>query len=406
MIDSNTPGSPMQVTDVDISPDVRVLGVFRHLNYKPWYAMAEFVDNALDSFLTNRRRIEAVDGRPTRLVVKILLDTNDPGTIVISDNAAGISVAEWKRALKPAEPPLSTVGLSEFGMGMKTAACWFGRHLVVESKGLGEPVRCTAHLNFDEIIAQRTGKVRISSSQASPNEHGTTITLRGFHRPLHPRTIGKIHDHLSSMFRIFLRDQTLDLIWQVNAGDEEKLKPENVEILNVPMHDRADGTPIVWRKDNMDIDLGDGVRAKGWAALRAKGNTAKAGFALFRAGRLIQGSDDETYRPSAIFGASTTAIYQRLFGEFHMYGLGVAHTKDGFRWEDKEDLFIDELRKVLDQGPLPLLTQAKRYPYEMQRKPGINLSAEARDALESTAQIGSGKGSIFRRDSTTARAWC
>ena len=35
---------------VSIRPGVRVLSVLRHLNYKPWFALAEFVDNALQSY--------------------------------------------------------------------------------------------------------------------------------------------------------------------------------------------------------------------------------------------------------------------------------------------------------------------------------------------------------------------
>ena len=39
---------------VPINPGVRVLGVLRHLNYREWFALAEFVDNAVQSFLANR----------------------------------------------------------------------------------------------------------------------------------------------------------------------------------------------------------------------------------------------------------------------------------------------------------------------------------------------------------------
>ncbi len=32
---------------VNIQPGVSMLSVLRHLNYKPWFAIAEFVDNSL-----------------------------------------------------------------------------------------------------------------------------------------------------------------------------------------------------------------------------------------------------------------------------------------------------------------------------------------------------------------------
>ena len=129
------------VESIDIRPEVSVLGVFRHLNYRPWFAAAEFVDNAIQSFQDYRHELARVEGHTDKLLVKVKIDTSDEGFIQVSDNAAGIHRAEWPRALRPAEPPPDKSGLAEFGMGMKTAAAWFGRSLTVRSKALGEPVR-------------------------------------------------------------------------------------------------------------------------------------------------------------------------------------------------------------------------------------------------------------------------
>jgi hypothetical protein len=40
-----------QLNSVNIRPGVNVLSVLPHLNYKAWYALAEFVDNAIQSSL-------------------------------------------------------------------------------------------------------------------------------------------------------------------------------------------------------------------------------------------------------------------------------------------------------------------------------------------------------------------
>ena len=69
----------------------------------------------------------------------------------------------------------------------------------------------------------------------------------------------------------------------------------------------------------------------GFAAIREVASTSRAGFALFRRRRLIQGSGDEGYRPALIFGGSNSYRYQRVFGELHLEGFEVSHTKDGFR---------------------------------------------------------------------------
>lgn len=48
---------------IQIRPGVGILSVLSHLNYKPWFAIAEFVDNSIQSFLDYRAEIQKVDGR-------------------------------------------------------------------------------------------------------------------------------------------------------------------------------------------------------------------------------------------------------------------------------------------------------------------------------------------------------
>src|SRR5437870_1671698 len=90
---------------INIRPEVSILSVLRHLNYKPWYAVAEFVDNSLQSFLTSRGAIEDLHGKGAKLKVDIEFDATPPGRIVVRDNAAGIARSDYARAFKPAEPP-------------------------------------------------------------------------------------------------------------------------------------------------------------------------------------------------------------------------------------------------------------------------------------------------------------
>ena len=117
---------PNPLVGVNIQPDVGVLSVLPHLNYRPWYALAEFVDNSLESFLRNRAEVDSTDGKNAKLRVEVTIDSSDDGSISVRDNAAGIYESEYQRAFRLAEPPPHLSGLSEFGMGMKSAACWFG----------------------------------------------------------------------------------------------------------------------------------------------------------------------------------------------------------------------------------------------------------------------------------------
>src|SRR5438874_4269501 len=105
---------PRQGSDqrVNIRPEVSILSVLRHLNYRPWFAIAEFVDNAVQSFLVNRERLFAIHGPRTILRVNIELQDDPSPRLVIRDNAGGIAAADYHRAFRPAAIPEDTTGLS------------------------------------------------------------------------------------------------------------------------------------------------------------------------------------------------------------------------------------------------------------------------------------------------------
>src|SRR5512141_2624707 len=47
---------------VNIRPGVSVLSILRHLNYKPWFALAEFVDNSLQSSFDSKEDLSKIVG--------------------------------------------------------------------------------------------------------------------------------------------------------------------------------------------------------------------------------------------------------------------------------------------------------------------------------------------------------
>src|SRR6202040_2155689 len=141
----------MSIKTVDIRPGVSVLSVLRHLNYRPWFAIAEFVDNAIQSFVEKRDVLRAIQGPRLKLRVNIELQDNPP-RLTIRDNAGGIAAKDYPRAFRPAAVPEDRSGLSEFGMGMKSAACWFAPHWRVRTKALGETVERTIVFDIDRIV--------------------------------------------------------------------------------------------------------------------------------------------------------------------------------------------------------------------------------------------------------------
>ncbi len=377
-------GQDGQVSIIEIRPEVTMLSVLRHLNYKAWFAMAEFIDNSLQSFISHQQQLKAHHGEGFQLEVDIKVDTSGPGQIIITDNAAGISSQDFPRAFRAAQVPLDRTGLSEFGMGMKSAACWFAETWSVRTKALGESVERTIYFDIRNIVDNRIESLSTETREVDPSSHYTVVSLRGLHHLPQGRTIGKIRDHLSSIYRVFLRDGRLELTF-----NGTRLSYKSPTVLKVVPYISAgvpaqglDVGPVEWRKD-INLDFGDGQRVKGFAALREIGSTLFAGFALFRRDRLIQGSFDESYRPSYIFKQTNSYPYQRLFGELHVEGFEVSHTKDGFRWEEFEDIFLEHLKEELEKAPLDLLAQAENYRALPSRK---NIQDQAAAATSEVAQ--------------------
>ena len=365
------------VKTVDIRPGVSVLAVLRHLNYRPWYALSEFVDNAVQSFSEHRSALQKIQGDRFRLRVDIDIDTASPPRISIRDNAAGIFESEYGRAFRPAAIPPDRTGLAEFGMGMKSAACWFAPRWGVRTSALGEPVSRAVHFDIENIVNDDIEELTIQETREASDRHYTEIVLEDvFHVPVR-RTVAKLKEHLTDIYRAFMRDGILEL--RFNGDLLEYREPK---VLKAAYFKDKAGPAREWRKP-IEFDFGNGLSVHGFAALRETANTAKAGFSLFRRGRVIQGSGDDGYRPAYIFGSANSYRYQRLFGELHLEGFEVSHTKDGFRWDDNEQPFLELLREHLDAEELPLLKQAEGYRVRVAR---VQLKTSARHAVDNTAQ--------------------
>jgi hypothetical protein len=375
MADANT------IKSVNIRPGVSVLSVLRHLNYRAWFALAEFVDNALQSYLIHRPELERLHGKDFKLTVEIDIGSTTP-RISIRDNAGGIAHKDFPRAFRPAAVPADRSGLSEFGIGMKSAACWFAPHWQVRTKALGENVERVIVFDIAKIVNDQIEELEIDEEPTdAAAAHFTEVALEDiYHLPV-KKTVAKIKEHLADIYRVFIRAGRLEL--KVNG---EPLTPETPSILTAPYVKDPDGSPSREWKKKIEFDLGGGMKVTGFAALRDPGNYARAGFALFRRSRLIQGSGDEGYRPPLIFAQPGSYRYLRLFGELHLEGFEVSHTKDGFRWDENEQPFLELLKEHLDSQDMPLLKQADGYRTLAAKNERANAAREAVDNTASALQ--------------------
>lgn len=366
-------------SQLNIRPQVGMYAAFARLNYKPWFALAEFIDNSIQSFLSNQQRL-AEAGHAGPLVIDVNIDDNE---IAITDRAGGIAWADFPRAFSPATPPADASGLSEFGLGMKAAACWFAKKWTVRTSALGEPLQRTVTFDVPAILRSGTEVLPIEATGARESDHFTVVTLTDLRVRPKGRTLAKIKEHLQSIYRVLMSEGVVKLR-VTTAGSVEELNYDPPKLLDAPYYKTPKAVPRLWRQP-FEVDFGD-RKVTGWAGILERGSHVHAGFSVFRRRRLIEGSVGETYKPSALFGTPNSFASQRVIGEMFVEGFDVSHTKDGIQWGGYEDELLDKIYRQINSPDCALLAQADGYrarttAAQLPKNFGANAIAAATDAI-------------------------
>ena len=330
-------GQEFETYELNIQPQAGVIGVFSRLNYKPWYAIAEFVDNSTQSFYSHQDHL-AEQGISNLHVSVEYDDSKDILTII--DDAFGMEIEDFARAVKIDSPPINKNGRNEFGMGLKTAASWFGNIWSVRSTQLNSENEYYTEINIPELRNRNINSVSIIESKVAPTSHGTTIIIRDITKKISSsRTKSKIKELLKSMYRRDLNNGLVHITY-----DGEPLFYDEHECLS--FRNRK------WRQDidfNFDFD-GITHHVTGFVGILAHGGFGRAGFALFRRNRVVIGGDDFNYKPEEIFGQAQSTIAHKLFGEIDLEDFPISQAKDGFVWDDGlEEQFIKELKQHIKE---------------------------------------------------------
>lgn len=325
---------------INIRPTTSVYATYKNIKYDPWTAIAEFVDNSTQSFYDNKKKLQETKyWNGLDVEIEYTRDKDNGDMLVIKDNAYGMNFNDFKRAIILDSPPKKATR-SEFGMGLKTAACWFATKWSVESTELGSDVKYKTIVDVDLLHKYKNEEIEVEEEHCNPKEHGTIITLWNLNRTMSGRQIGKTKDQLRGMYRVDLRSGDINIYY-----NGEGLQYETPAILVEAL---PDGKKKKWKK-NINFSIphdGKEYKVKGWVALREEGSTTDAGFTLIRRGRVIVGGYGNAYRPEEIFEKSNSFIYQRLFGELSMNNWPVTQTKDAFDWySGLEDLLIEKLEE-------------------------------------------------------------
>lgn len=318
--------------ELNIQPQASVLGVFSRLNYKAWYAIAEFVDNSSQSFYSNEEELKNNGIHTVNIDVNYDFESN---ILTIKDDAFGMELEDFSRAVLLDSKPELQGGRNEFGMGLKTAASWFGNKWTVSSTQYGSENKYYTEVDIKELKEKQVNTVKIRKTICNVGEHGTTIVISDVTKKIDAsRTRGKIVHLLESMYR---RD--------LNSGKV------NITFNGAPLHfdeyKCLEFRGKIWRKE-IDFEFefdGKQHHVTGFVGILADGGFGKAGFALFRRGRVVIGGLDQNYKPEMIFHQAQSPISHKLFGELNLDDFPVNQAKDGFVWDDGLEITFVECLK-------------------------------------------------------------
>ncbi len=305
---------------------------YKRLSYKWWFALAEFVDNSTQSYFDHSEILKPVyEKEKERFFVNI---STDEDFIRVRDNAMGMDLEDLQNAMVVGIPPKNTSGRSQYGLGMKTAACWIGDKWKIITTKLGSPFEYTVNVNVNEVSK---GNIvpPVDEREISSDDHYTVIEITEHHRPLRGRTITKVKEYLESIYRVdislgemLLQYNDLELNWN-GFSDHDFLK-------------RKDST--AYREHFIfEIDTEPKKVVEGWVGVLQKGSRAKAGFSIFHRKRLIKGWPD-SWRPEKVFGVGgrNDLINQRVVGEINLEDFEISHTKDEINWNGLEEELVEE----------------------------------------------------------------
>lgn len=377
----------MEKHTIDITPSVSVIGHFRNQAYTHWGALAEYVDNALDSYIKNKERLKQVDSEDYKLRVTIIFDTSNE-EIIVRDNAAGISADRLEDAFKTGEPPEDNTGLSEFGVGMKASSTWWSDLWQVTSKAIDEKEERTIQFDIPKIIRTKTEELNFEITPRPAQIHYTVIHLKKISKFPKPSQIKTINEHLASIYRYFINSGELELVVESN-NSKDILSFQLPKTLYAPFYEDTKGPNILWRKEikfDFTSPSKKNFSVKGYVGILEQMSYKYNGFTLLRRGRVIEGNqgDNSTYKPD-FMGPQNGAIYRRLFGELHLDGFEVAYDKGQFIVDTFFDQFITILKETLEEDKdMPILLQADKHAARATKK---QIKKAAEEAVKNVSKI-------------------
>lgn len=220
------------ILKIDISPEMSIYNTLKNHSYSLGGALSEYIDNSLQSFIDNKKELNA-----DKLRITITIDDKDANNrkIFIEDNAGGISHTDLEKAMKPSYKPQKQ-NLNEFGIGMKAASLWIGRKWTLLNSYLRRADKSKSEqiiFDLDELIQNNDTEVPISYIDSDINKHGVTIVIEKLNRDFDRELIEDAFCTLIENYQYFIyRENILEL--NLNSTKYNDLEITSQEDVSIP----------------------------------------------------------------------------------------------------------------------------------------------------------------------------
>ena len=349
---------------VSVAIGTSMYGRFKDLPNTPSHVLAEFVDNALQSYRDNKSILESMEpDYKLRVCINFAMDAD--GKIIsvdVNDNAGGISKDKFNTAFMPAKKPDNDLGLNEFGMGLKTAACWLGEDWLVKTSAINEPESKTINFCLNDICAEDLRELPVKYKAENSQEHYTHIHIESPTSNMpSKKSIGKICNELSSIYRVSLRNKEFELYVQ-----DKSITFEDYPVLNEPYVHDSEGSPIFWKKE-VRVQIGP-YKGKGFVGILKDIKQGRNGFVILRRGRAVVGNEDNHRYYPKFMGSQGTFKYKRLFGEIEVEGFNVSFNKNDIPDRENLEALFDMIKEQIYLPDFNMLKQAEDYRVSTTKK--------------------------------------
>lgn len=348
---------------VNVSPDMAMYNLLKNQGYETSYALAEFIDNAIHAWQQTTGK-----KKPLEVVVKFYSmdykkDLNKRNSIEVADTGPGIPKNQIANAFKPAKKPISK-GLSEFGIGMKTASVWFADEWQLVTRPINDTNKYRFKFSLENLLKSGSDTVNVEEKINDDKIFGTTVFLRNLRKPINKIKFNEICNDLREFYQVFSsKSKTLSLSAEYDDTPIDlSFSPPDRSVLTVPVHRVIKGELYAIGKKRIWLEKLSfkfkGCNVHGHIQLLETGSyTSNPGLVLFRHNRVITGITRLPYIPEKLFGTANKYGKQRIYGELHLDDLPVSYTKDKFEFD--EDEFISLIKS--NTSVAELLRQSSDY---------------------------------------------